>query len=48
MKKISYKGYRLPPEIIQQAISLYLRFTMSFRDVGVTAVSGPREFAALV
>ncbi len=24
---------RLPPEIIQQAIWLYLRFTLSFRDV---------------
>ena len=33
MKKISYRGYRLPPEIIQQAIWLYLRFTLSFRDV---------------
>jgi hypothetical protein len=27
------KGYRFPPEIIQQAIWLYLRFTLSFRDV---------------
>ena len=33
MKKISYKGYRFPPEIIQPAIWLYLRFTLSFRDV---------------
>ena len=33
MKKFSYKGYRFPPEIIQQAIWLYLRFTLSFRDV---------------
>jgi len=33
MKKISYKGYRFPPEIIQQSIWLYLRFTLSFRDV---------------
>ena len=33
MKKISYKGYRFPPEIIQQSICLYLRFTLSFRDV---------------
>jgi putative transposase len=33
MKKISYKGYRFPPEIIQQAIWLYLRFILSFRDV---------------
>ena len=33
MKKISYKGYRFPPEIIHQAIWLYLRFALSFRDV---------------
>jgi transposase-like protein len=33
MKKISYAGYRLPSEIIRQAIWLYLRFTLSFRDV---------------
>ena len=34
MTKISYAGYRFPPEIIQQAIWLYLRFTLSFWDVG--------------
>ena len=34
MTKISYAGYRSPPEIIQQAIWLYLRFTLSLRDVG--------------
>jgi putative transposase len=33
MTKISYSGYRFPPEIIQQAIWLYVRFTLSFRDV---------------
>jgi hypothetical protein len=33
MKKISYRGYRFPPEIIHQAIWLYLRFTLSLRDV---------------
>jgi hypothetical protein len=33
MKKISYRGYRFPPEIIQQKIWLYLRFTLSLRDV---------------
>src|SRR6202451_1199537 len=33
MKKISYSGYRFPPEIIHQAIWLYLRFTLSFCDV---------------
>jgi len=33
MNSISYSGYRFPPEIIQQAIWLYLRFTLSLRDV---------------
>src|SRR5208282_504305 len=33
MPKISYSGYRFPPEIIHQAIWLYLRFTLSYRDV---------------
>src|SRR5271165_5058537 len=33
MTKISYSRYRFPPEIIHQAIWLYLRFTLSFRDV---------------
>ena len=33
MNKISYRGYRFAPEIIQQAIWLYLRFTLSLRDV---------------
>jgi putative transposase len=33
MQKISYSGYRFPPEIIHQAVWLYLRFTLSFRDV---------------
>jgi putative transposase len=33
MTKINYSGYRFPPEIIQQAIRFYIRFTLSFRDV---------------
>jgi putative transposase len=33
MAKINYRGYRVPPVIIQQAIWLYVRFTLSFRDV---------------
>ena len=33
MEKISYAGYRFPPEVIDQAIWLYLRFTLSLRDV---------------
>jgi len=33
MTKFSYAGYRFPPVIIQQAIWLYLSFTLSFRVV---------------
>ena len=33
MKKISYSGYRFPPDVIQRAIWLYVRFSLSFRDV---------------
>jgi putative transposase len=33
MTKISYKRHRFPPEIIQHAVWLYFRFTLSFRDV---------------
>jgi transposase-like protein len=33
MRKFSYAGYRFPSEIIRQAIWLYLRFTLSLRDV---------------
>src|SRR5271163_1105070 len=41
MTKISYRGYRFPPAIIQRAIWLYYRFTLSFRDVeGLLAERG--------
>ncbi len=33
MGKNSCSGYRFPPEVIHQAIWLYLRFTLSLRDV---------------
>src|SRR4051794_6573867 len=33
MRPLSYAGYRFPPEIIQHAIWLYLRFALSLRDV---------------
>src|SRR6516165_5191496 len=33
MAKLSYRRHRFPPEIIQHAIWLYLRFTLSYRDV---------------
>jgi transposase-like protein len=33
MEPISYRCHRFPPRIIQHAIWLYCRFTLSFRDV---------------
>ena len=33
IKRISYSVSRFPPEIIHRAIWLYLRFTLSLRDV---------------
>src|SRR5215212_9456498 len=33
MTSLSYRGHRFPAEIIQHAIWLYLRFTLSYRDV---------------
>ena len=33
MQKISYQRHRFHPDIIRQAIWLYFRFTMSYRDV---------------
>jgi len=33
MNSPSYSGYRFPPDLIQRAVWLYLRFTLSYRDV---------------
>src|SRR5260370_16749937 len=51
MRSIGYRGYRFPPEIIQRAVWLYLRFTLSFRDVenllaerGIIVSSGKRMY----
>ena len=33
MAEISYRRHRFPPVIIQRAVWLYLRFTLSYRDV---------------
>src|SRR6202162_581834 len=33
MDQVSYRRHRFPPPIIQHAIWLYLRFTLSYRDV---------------
>jgi quinol monooxygenase YgiN len=33
MQPVSYARHRFPPAVIQHAVWLYLRFTLSFRDV---------------
>ena len=33
MTRISYKRHRFPPAVIQHAVWLYFRFTLSLRDV---------------
>src|SRR5438445_5432688 len=33
MYPISYRRHRFPPTVIQHAVWLYLRFTLSYRDV---------------
>ena len=33
MAEISYRRHRFPPVISQHAVWLYLRFTLSYRDV---------------
>jgi putative transposase len=33
VQRISYDRHRFPPEVIRHAIWLYLRFTLSYRDV---------------
>jgi putative transposase len=33
MTLLSYRRHRFPPEIVQHAIWLYLRFSLSYRDV---------------
>ena len=33
MASLYYRRHRFPPEVIQHAIWLYLRFTLSYRDV---------------
>jgi hypothetical protein len=40
MDQLSYRRHRFPPPIIQHAIWLYLRFTLSYRDVAYTSSIG--------
>jgi transposase-like protein len=42
MAEISYRRHRFPPAIIQHAVWVYLRFTLSYRDVDF--VTTGREF----
>jgi putative transposase len=37
MAEISYRRHRFPAAIIQHAVWVYLRFTLSYRDVEGTA-----------
>jgi hypothetical protein len=48
MPPISYARHRFPPAVIQQAIWLYLRFTLSYRDVEelLAALSVPANMCA--
>src|SRR5260370_30383936 len=40
MALLTYRRHRFPPAIIQHAIWLYLRFTLSYRDVEALAERG--------
>ena len=42
MAPLCFRRHRFAPEIIQHAIWLYFRFTLSYRVVG-TALSRPHE-----
>jgi len=33
MAPLGYAGYRFPSDLIQRAVWMYLRFTLSYRDV---------------
>ena len=33
MQPVSYTRHRVPPDVIRHAVWLYLRFTLSYRDV---------------
>ncbi len=37
MRQLSFKRYRFPLGIIRYAIWLYARFTLSFRDIALSA-----------
>ena len=33
MTELSYRRHRFPPVVIQHAVWLYLRFTLTYRDI---------------
>src|ERR1700751_4944209 len=44
MKPISYARHRFPPDVIRHTVWLYLRFTLSYRDVSRgRATAAPRH-----
>jgi putative transposase len=47
MALLRYRRHRFPPEIIQHAMWLYLRFTLSYRDVE-ELLAGRRQSVGLV
>ncbi len=44
MAPISYSGYRFPRDVIQRAVWMYLRFTLSFRDIEDLLAEVARDF----
>jgi transposase-like protein len=46
MRPISFKRHRFPPDVIRHAVWLYLRFTLSIRDVEELLASGASRSAA--
>src|ERR1700750_3039953 len=43
MMELSYRRHRFPPVVIQHAVWLYLRFTLSYRDVEELLVERGRD-----
>ena len=43
MVTLCYRRHHFPPEIIQHAIRVYLRFTLSYRDVEELLVAWARH-----
>ena len=48
MAEISYRRHRFPPVIIQHAVWLYLRFTLSYRDVEAGSAGSGSNSAVLL